>query len=220
MSPPELPHNRGIAGETSFGIGLQNIFWDCRGRTSCGIASSSSILKTAGTLLLGSLNIIGFGCWDIVSGVAAPSSSRTAGASYRTGSLIVGLPECHLRIRRIIIVGSRERRLSGSVHRTYLALPGENVIGNHCVIIDRLGLLNQASGVTGHLYHVLDCAGTLRLESVNIAVRDWARIVSGVDAPSISGSPGGHMHRLGSHQHFGNICFVVAPHAIFVRGGG
>ena len=83
-------------------------------------------LMTAGTLLLGSLNIICWECWDIVSGVAAPSSSWTAGASYRPGSLIVDFPVCHLRNRRIIIVGSLERRLSGSVHRTYLGLPGEN----------------------------------------------------------------------------------------------
>ena len=100
-------------------------------------------MRTAGTLLLGSLNIIGWDCWDIVSGVAAPSSSWTAGASYRLGSLIVGLAECHLRNRRTIIVGSPERRLSGSIHRTYLGLPGKIAFWNRRIIIsDRLGLLD------------------------------------------------------------------------------
>ena len=114
-------------------------------------------LRTAGTLLLGSLNIIGWDCWDIVSGVAARSSPWTAGASYRPGSLIVGLPECHLRNRRIIIVVLPERRLPGSTHRTYLGLPGKNDFWNRRIISDRLGLLEKASGVVGRRYHVWGC---------------------------------------------------------------
>ena len=112
-------------------------------------------LRAAGTLLLGSLNTIGRDCWDIVSGVAAPLSSWTAGASYRPGLLTVGLPECHLRNRRKIIVGLPERRLPGSVHRTYLGLPGENAFWNRRIIIsDRLGRLERAYVVAGHLHHV------------------------------------------------------------------
>ena len=66
----------------------------------------------------------------------------------------MGLPECHLRNRRIVIVGSPERSLSGSVHRTYLGLPGENAFWNRRIIMsDRLGLLEQAFEVAGR-HHV------------------------------------------------------------------
>ena len=132
-------------GVTDWGRWSNIIAWDRHHHLS---------LRTDGTLLLGSLNVIDWDCWDIVSGVATPSASWTAGASYRPGSFIVGLPECHLRNRHIISLGSPERRLSGSVQRTYLRLPGENAFWNRSIFIsDRLGLLEQASGVPGR-HHV------------------------------------------------------------------
>lgn len=69
--------HRGVA-EVSFGIGPQH-------RTYFGVSGGERLqkfprdhlwLRTAGTPLLRSLNIIiGWGCWDIVSGVAEASSS-------------------------------------------------------------------------------------------------------------------------------------------------
>ena len=105
-------------------------------------------------------------CWNTASWVAGHNRLGLLGHRFwcpstviiadRWGIVSTGvahrgfLPECHLRNRRIIIVGSPEKRLSRSVPRTYLGFPGENALWNRRIIIsDRLGLLEQAPGVAG-----------------------------------------------------------------------
>ena len=124
VSLRESPHDyRGIAGETYFGIGPQNIFWDCRGNTSFGVAAPSSIFED---------------CWNTASGVAEHHRLGLLGHHFwgRCTVIIVGLPE---------------RRLLGSVYRTYFGIGGG----------ERLLVLT-------HHHILLRSAGTLLLELLNI----------------------------------------------------